>query len=105
MPEGATKDTLVAPYNDLDSVQELVREHKDQVAAIIIEPFVGNGNFIRPTQAFIQGLRTLCDDEGILLVFDEVMTGFRVALSSAQESWVLNQTCPHSVRSWVEVCQ
>lgn len=82
-PAGATKDTLVAKYNDLDSVKALLKDH--EVAAIILEPVVGNSGFIPPSQEFLQGLRDLCDGQSTLLVFDEVMTGFRIAYGCAQE--------------------
>ncbi len=83
--QGTAKDTLLAAYNDLAGVQELVAANKGQVAAIIIEPVAGNMGCIIPETNFIQGLRKLCTDEGILLVFDEVMTGFRLARGGAQE--------------------
>ena len=84
VPEGATKDTLVAPFNDLAATEELLKSNPDQVAAIIVEPIAGNANFIRPTEEFINGLRRICDQYGALLIFDEVMTGFRVNLNCAQ---------------------
>lgn len=84
VPKGSTSDTLVSRYNDISQAEELVKQYPDQVAAIILEPVVGNGGFIRPSQEFLDGLRALCDREGILLIFDEVMTGFRVNLRSAQ---------------------
>jgi glutamate-1-semialdehyde 2,1-aminomutase len=83
--KGTAKDTLLADYNDLEGVQQLVQEHKDDIAAIIIEPVAGNMGCIPPEAAFIQGLRRICEHEGILLVFDEVMTGFRLAPGGAQE--------------------
>ena len=84
VPQGATKDTLVAPYNNLNAVRELISQAQDQVAAVILEPIAGNANFIRPTEAFLKGLRELCSEHNILLIFDEVMTGFRVHPNSAQ---------------------
>src|SRR5207302_9107730 len=75
--------TVVPPFNDLDAVGELLRAHR--VAAVIVEPVVGNGGFIPPDPSFLPGLRTLCDQEGTLLIFDEVMTGFRVAYGGARE--------------------
>lgn len=83
--KGTAKDTLLADYNDLEGVQQLVQEHKDDIAAIIIEPVAGNMGCIPPEAAFIQGLKRICEHEGILLVFDEVMTGFRLAPGGAQE--------------------
>lgn len=83
--EGTAKDTLLATYNDLPSVEQLVENNKDQIAAIMIEPVAGNMGCIPPAEGFLQGLRQLCDREGILLIFDEVMTGFRLARGGAQE--------------------
>ena len=83
--KGTAKDTLLADYNDLEGVQQLVQEHKNDIAAIIIEPVAGNMGCIPPEASFIQGLKRLCSHEGILLVFDEVMTGFRLAAGGAQE--------------------
>ncbi|RQO31262.1 glutamate-1-semialdehyde-2,1-aminomutase [Taibaiella sp. KBW10] len=82
---GIANDTLTAPYNDLSAVQQLVAEHKDEIAAIIIEPIAGNMGCILPEAQFIKGLRALCTQENILLIFDEVMTGFRMAAGGAQE--------------------
>lgn len=83
--EGTAKDTLLAPFNDLDRVAQLVAENPNQIAAIIIEPVVGNMGCVPPKAGYLQGLRKLCDDHGILLIFDEVMTGFRLAAGGAQE--------------------
>ncbi|MBQ47954.1 MAG: glutamate-1-semialdehyde-2,1-aminomutase [Zetaproteobacteria bacterium] len=83
VPEGATAHTLVAPYNDLDAVEELLKSNAGEVACIILEPFVGNAGFIRPKPGFLTGLRQLCDQNGALLIFDEVMTGFRVGPAGA----------------------
>jgi glutamate-1-semialdehyde 2,1-aminomutase len=88
--EGTAKDTLLAPYNDLDAVKSLVAatkgaENKDKIAAIILEPVAGNMGCVLPRKGFLEGLRTLCDEEGIVLIFDEVMTGFRLARGGAQE--------------------
>jgi len=83
VPAGSTAGTLVAEYNNLDSVKALLDEH--EVAAIILEPVVGNSGFIKPTKEFLEGLRELTTKTGALLVFDEVMTGFRIAYGGAQE--------------------
>ena len=83
--EGTAKDTLLAAYNDLENVAGLVIANKDQIAAIIIEPVAGNMGCIPPKEGFLQGLRELCTQNGILLIFDEVMTGFRLAKGGAQE--------------------
>ena len=82
---GTAKDTLLARYNDLSSVEELFHQHSEEIAAIIIEPVAGNMGCIVPQQGFLEGLRALCDQHQSLLIFDEVMTGFRLALGGAQE--------------------
>jgi glutamate-1-semialdehyde 2,1-aminomutase len=82
---GVSADTLTAAYNDLDAVKKLVAENKGEVAAIIIEPVAGNMGCILPADGFLQGLRKLCTEEGIVFIFDEVMTGFRLAKGGAQE--------------------
>ena len=82
VPAGVYNDTLVASYNNLEEVKQLVHEHKEQIAAIIIEPVAGNMGCIPPQPGFLEGLRSLCDEEGMLLIFDEVMTGFRLSIGS-----------------------
>ncbi|WP_282113074.1 glutamate-1-semialdehyde 2,1-aminomutase [Maribacter stanieri] len=86
--QGTAKDTLLAAYNDLAGVKELAQANKGELAAIIIEPIAGNMGCIVPTDEFIKGLREICTQENILLIFDEVMTGFRLGKGGAQE--VLN---------------
>ncbi|MBE14880.1 MAG: glutamate-1-semialdehyde 2,1-aminomutase [Dokdonia sp.] len=83
--QGTAKDTLLANYNDIESVAALMQANKDQVAAIIVEPVAGNMGCIPPQEGFLEGLRTLCDQNGTLLIFDEVMTGFRLAKGGVQE--------------------
>ena len=83
--QGTAKDTLLAAYNNLEEVSALVNANKGEIAAIIIEPIAGNMGCIVPTDTFIKGLRELCTAEGILLIFDEVMTGFRLGKGGAQE--------------------
>lgn len=83
--QGTAKDTLLAQYNNLESVKALAKANKGSIAAIIIEPVAGNMGCIIPKPEFINGLRHLCDQEEILLIFDEVMTGFRLAKGGAQE--------------------
>ncbi len=83
--QGTAKDTLLAKYNDLENVKELVEANKDEIACIIIEPVAGNMGCIPPAEGFLEGLRKICDETGILLVFDEVMTGFRLAPGGVQE--------------------
>ncbi|QSB26439.1 glutamate-1-semialdehyde 2,1-aminomutase [Flavobacterium sp. CLA17] len=83
--EGTAKDTLLAKYNDLENVKTLIEANKNEIAAIIIEPVAGNMGCIPPQKGFLQGLRDLCTANGILLIFDEVMTGFRLARGGVQE--------------------
>ncbi|MCW8796851.1 MAG: glutamate-1-semialdehyde 2,1-aminomutase [Chlorobium sp.] len=85
--KGTANDTLNAKYNDIESVRVLVKENKDNIAAIIIEPVAGNTGVIPAKTGFLQALRDLCTEEGIVLIFDEVMCGFRVALGGAQERY------------------
>ena len=82
---GAAQDTLMAQYNDLASVERLLDANPGQVAAIIVEPVAANMGVVPPGDGFLQGLRDLCDKHGALLIFDEVITGFRLALGGAQE--------------------
>jgi glutamate-1-semialdehyde 2,1-aminomutase len=82
---GVAADTLTAPYNDLDAVRTLTQQHRREIAALIIEPVAGNMGCIIPDEGYLEGLRKLCTEEGILLIFDEVMTGFRLAAGGAQE--------------------
>jgi glutamate-1-semialdehyde 2,1-aminomutase len=81
---GAVEDTLVAPYNDLEEVERLFAEHGGEIAAVIVEPVAGNMGLVVPAEGFLEGLRKLTMDHGALLVFDEVMTGFRVHPGGAQ---------------------
>jgi len=85
VPAALAALTLVAPFNDLEGAREAVHPHRHDLAAIIVEPLVGNAGFIRPQAGFLEGLRALADETGALLIFDEVMTGFRVALGGARE--------------------
>lgn len=82
---GVANDTLTCAYNDLDAVQQLVGDNENEVAAIIIEPVAGNMGCILPKPGFLEGLRIICDQHGIVLIFDEVMTGFRLAPGGAQQ--------------------
>ncbi|MRX40940.1 glutamate-1-semialdehyde 2,1-aminomutase [Flavobacterium sp. LC2016-23] len=88
--EGTAKDTLLARYNDLENVKTLIEANKNEIAAIIIEPVAGNMGCIPPQKGFLQGLRDLCTANGILLIFDEVMTGFRLARGGVQELYNIN---------------
>ena len=82
---GTAKDTLLAPYNNIEAVTQLFKEYPDEIAGIIIEPVAGNMGCIPPAEGFLEGLRSLCDQYESLLIFDEVMTGFRLAKGGAQE--------------------
>ena len=84
VPEGCTKDTLTAAYNDLDSVRALFEANPGQIAAVIVEPVGANMGVVLPEEGFLPGLRSLCDENGALLIFDEVITGFRLGPSGAQ---------------------
>ena len=88
--QGTARDTLLAQYNDLESVKNHFKQHPDQIAAVIVEPVAGNMGCIPPQTGFMEGLRKLCDDYQTLLIFDEVMTGFRLAKGGAQESLGVN---------------
>lgn len=81
--KGCTEDTMIAAYNDLDSVEELLTESRDQVAAVIVEPVAANMGVVPPAEGFLEGLRRLCDQHGALLIFDEVITGFRLGFAGA----------------------
>lgn len=85
VPAATAADTLVAVYNDLESVEALFKQYPGQIAAIIVEPVAGNMGVVPPVEGFLQGLRDITSREGALLIFDEVMTGFRVAPGGAQE--------------------
>ncbi|AFY48446.1 glutamate-1-semialdehyde-2,1-aminomutase [Nostoc sp. PCC 7524] len=87
VPKSATSSTLTAPFNDLEAVKALFAENPDQIAGVILEPVVGNAGFITPDAGFLEGLRELTHEHGALLVFDEVMTGFRIAYGGAQEKF------------------
>jgi len=85
VPEGAVRDTATLPFNDLDAVEDLFRRDGDNFAAIILEPVIGNAGLILPEPGYLEGLREITERHGTLLIFDEVMTGFRVGLGGAQE--------------------
>lgn len=87
VPKSTTANTLTAPFNDLEAVKALFAENPDQISGVILEPVVGNAGFIPPDAGFLEGLRVLTQENGALLVFDEVMTGFRIAYGGAQEKF------------------
>ena len=88
--QGTAKDTLLANYNDIQNVKALFESNKNEIAAIIIEPVAGNMGCIPPSEGFLQALRTVCDEHDALLIFDEVMTGFRLAKGGVQELYNVN---------------
>tara|TARA_Y100001001_G_scaffold38689_1_gene32956 strand:- start:15163 stop:16452 length:1290 start_codon:yes stop_codon:yes gene_type:complete len=83
--QGTAKDTLLAEYNNLDQVREIFEANEDEIATVILEPIAGNMGCIPPAEGFLEGLKALCEAHGALLIFDEVMTGFRLAAGGAQE--------------------
>lgn len=85
VPAGCTRDTLTAVYNDLDSVRALLEANRGEVAAVIVEPVAANMGVVLPKEGFLQGLRSLCTEHGAVLIFDEVITGFRLGFGGAQE--------------------
>src|SRR5690606_57057 len=85
VPEESVRDTLIATYNNIDSVKKLAAEFKDEIACIIIEPVAGNMGVVVPEKSFMQELRKVCTDNKILLIIDEVMTGFRYKYGGAQD--------------------
>ncbi|MBE9142639.1 glutamate-1-semialdehyde 2,1-aminomutase [Planktothrix mougeotii] len=87
VPKSVTSSTLTAPYNDLEAVKHLFNENPGEIAGVILEPIVGNAGFIPPDAGFLEGLRVLTKENGALLVFDEVMTGFRIAYGGVQEKF------------------
>ncbi|TGH21188.1 MAG: glutamate-1-semialdehyde-2,1-aminomutase [Aphanocapsa feldmannii 277cI] len=87
VPRSTTANTLTAPYNDLEAVKVLFADNKGEIAGVILEPVVGNSGFIPPDPGFLEGLRELTKENGALLVFDEVMTGFRIAYGGAQQKF------------------
>jgi len=90
IPAAVANDTLTAAYNDLEAVQQLINEYRNEIAAIIIEPVAGNMGCILPKEGFLEGLRSLCNNENIVLIFDEVMTGFRLAAGGAQQAFKID---------------
>jgi len=83
--KGTAKDTLLSPFNDLQTITKIIDDNKNEIAAIILEPVVGNMGCVAPVAGYLKGLRDLCDKHKIVLIFDEVMTGFRLSLGGAQE--------------------
>jgi glutamate-1-semialdehyde 2,1-aminomutase len=84
VPASYARETLLAPYNDLEAVERVMSDHGSGIAAVIVEPLAGNMGYVEPVAGFLEGLRTICDQAGALLIFDEVMTGFRVGWGGFQ---------------------
>jgi glutamate-1-semialdehyde 2,1-aminomutase len=82
---GVAQDTLTAPFNNLDAVRQIIKNNSGEIAAVIVEPIAGNMGCVLPERGFLEAIRTICDQENIVLIFDEVMTGFRLAPGGAQE--------------------
>lgn len=87
VPRETTRPTAVLPYNDLEAVEEFLERHGEEVAAVILEPVAANMGVVPPVPGFLEGLRKLCDEYGVVLIFDEVVTGLRLAPGGAQERW------------------
>jgi glutamate-1-semialdehyde 2,1-aminomutase len=85
--KGTAQDTLIAPFNNLQAVEDIIEKNRTQVAAVILEPVVGNMGCVAPQAGYLEGLRKICDKHSVVLIFDEVMTGFRLALGGAQERY------------------
>lgn len=90
VPAAFAKHTLTLPFNDIEALDNLFNDKGDSIACIIVEPIAGNMNFVEPVSGFLEALRRVCDKHGTVLIFDEVMTGFRVALGGAQERYNVN---------------
>ena len=104
VPKGCVQDTLTAEYNNLSSVEELFEKNKEQIACVIVEPIAANMGVVLPKEGFLQGLRELCDKNHALLIFDEVITGFRLAAGGASEYFGVKPDLP-SERLLAEECQ
>jgi glutamate-1-semialdehyde 2,1-aminomutase len=87
VPEDTAKNTIVLPFNNLESFERAIKQNRDEIAAVIIEPVVGNAGVILPKDGYLQEIRRITDEEGIVLIFDEVITGFRLSLGGAQECY------------------
>jgi glutamate-1-semialdehyde 2,1-aminomutase len=85
IPKAMEQTVVVAPFNDIDAVEVLVKRHRDELACVLAEPILGDAGIIPPVPGFLEGLRRICDENGVVLIFDEIITGFRVSLGGAQE--------------------
>src|SRR5690606_28807571 len=88
--KGTARDTIIVPFNSLEAVEAALDQNKNEVAALILEPVVGNMGCVLPLPGYLEGLRKICTDNGVVLIFDEVMTGFRLAPGGAQEYYKVN---------------
>lgn len=102
MPEGSIQNTLIAQYNDIESVKALFEKHGEDIAAVIVEPVAGNMGVIPGEKEFLQGLREVCTNSEALLIFDEVMSGFRVAYKGAQSIYGIVPDLTTYARLWEE---
>ena len=105
VPAAVAADTIVCDFNDTDGVALAVAQHAEGLAAIVVEPVAGNMGVVPPAPGFLEALRKLCDASGALLVFDEVITGFRVGRGGAQERFGVRPTSPSSARSSAAACR
>lgn len=105
VPADFAKHTLTCTYNDLNTVRAAFEQYPQEIACIIVEPVAGNMNCIPPQPDFLPGLRALCDEFGALLIIDEVMTGFRVALAGASLITAWSRTSPARVKSSAAACR
>jgi glutamate-1-semialdehyde 2,1-aminomutase len=85
IPEDTTKNTIVIPFNDIKSFMDVIKQNQDEIAAVIIEPIIGNAGVILPIEGYLNSIRKITEEEGIVLIFDEIITGFRLGLGGAQE--------------------
>ena len=90
IPTAVTKETLSIPFNDLEILKQTIEQNKEDLACVILEPIVGNSGFIRPVAGYLESLQKLCNENKVLLIFDEVMTGFRVAWGGVQKLYNIN---------------
>ena len=105
VPAAFAKHTLTLPFNDIEAVRKTLGEVGKEVACIIVEPVAGNMNCVPPAPGFLEGLREACDEHGVVLIFDEVMTGFRVASAAPRPTTGSPRTCRPSARSSAAACR
>jgi glutamate-1-semialdehyde 2,1-aminomutase len=105
VPEAFAATTIALPFNSVEAVERAFHERGSQIAAVIVEPVVGNMGCVPPQKGYLEALRSLTEKYGALLIFDEVMTGFRLALGGAQERYGISPISPHSARLSAAVCR